>query len=443
MDEAQRSLSRSVNKSPPPQGSLAAALLLAAEAVAAVNAGTALPAALGSLFGPAVSPETRGAAQDIAYRCMRRLGTANATIALVTPRPPEPPLLAALLQCAISLVLDPQRPYEPFTVVNQAVDAAAASPRMAHAKGMVNAVLRRVLREEQALTQQVGATPLARYNYPQWWVDAMRQAWPEQWEAILAAGDAPPPLTLRVNCRKTNVSSYIDLLAAHGMQGMALGPQAVRVMQPVPVVRLPGFTDGLVSVQDAAAQIAAPLLDLHDGQRVLDACAAPGGKTGHMLELAKIDLSAVDVDPQRLGRVRDNLDRLGLQATLIQGDAATASWWDGKPFDRILADIPCTASGIVRRHPDIRWLRRPEDARRLARHAAAMLDNLWRLLAPGGKLLLVSCSLWPEESSLQAQAFAARSGAVVLDAPGQLLPQANQQHDHDGLFYALFQKPAV
>ncbi len=436
-------MSPTASKSPPPQGSLAAALLLAAEAVAAVNAGTALPAALGSVFGPTVSPETRGAAQDIAYRCMRRLGTANAIIALVTPRPPEPPLLAALLQCATSLALDAQHPYEPYTVVDQAVNAAAASPRMAHAKGMVNAVLRRVLREEQALTQQVLATPLARYNYPQWWIDAMQHAWPDQWQAILAAGDAPPPLTLRVNRRKTDVPAYINLLAAHGMQGIALGPQAVRVMQPVPVARLPGFADGLVSVQDAGAQLAAPLLDLHDGQRVLDACAAPGGKTGHMLELAQIDLTAVDVDPVRLGRVRDNLDRLGLRAGLIQGDVATTDWWDGKPFDRILADIPCTASGIVRRHPDIRWLRRPEDTRRLARQAAAMLDKLWRLLAPGGKLLLVSCSLWPEESVLQAQAFAARTGAVALAAPGQLLPEANLQQDRDGLFYALFQKPAV
>ncbi len=436
-------MSIDARQSPPPQGSLAAALLLAAEAVAKVNAGTALPAALTSVFAPTVSPETRGAAQDIAYRCMRRRGTASAIIELVTPRPPEPPLLGALLQCAISLVLDPQRPYEPYTVVSQAVDAAAASPRMAHAKGMVNAVLRRVLREEQALTQQVLTKPAARYNYPQWWIEGMQRAWPGQWESILAAGDAAPPLTLRVNCRKTDVPGYLDMLAAHGMQGLALGPLAVRVMQPVPVARLPGFAAGLVSVQDAAAQMAAPLLDLHDGQRVLDACAAPGGKTGHMLELATIDLTAVDVDPLRLGRVRDNLARLGLQAALIQGDASSADWWDGKPFDRILADVPCTASGIVRRHPDIRWLRRPEDARRLARQSAALLDNLWRLLAPGGKLLLVSCSLWPEESALQAQAFAARTGAIALEAPGQLLPEANLQQDHDGLFYALFQKPAV
>ncbi|WP_151447885.1 16S rRNA (cytosine(967)-C(5))-methyltransferase RsmB [Lacisediminimonas profundi] len=427
----------------PPQGSLAAALLLAAEAVAAVTQGTALPAALASVFNPSTTPETRGAAQDIAYRCMRRLGTADAVIQLVAARPPQPALLASLLQCAVALLLDPQRPYEPYTVVDQAVDAIASNPHTAHTKGMVNAVLRRILREEQVLTQQVLSRLRARWNYPDWWVRGMQQAWPQQWESILMAGNAAPPLTLRVNRRKCEVPQYLELLAAHGMQGIQLGPQAVRVMQPVPVARLPGFADGLVSVQDAAAQLAAPLLDLHDGQRVLDACAAPGGKTCHMLELAELDLTALDVDPLRLRRVQENLDRTGLTAKLVQGDAAGAGWWDGAPFDRILADLPCTASGIVRRHPDIRWLRRPEDASRLARHSASILDNLWRMLAPGGKLLLVTCSLWPEESALQAQAFAARTGARPLPAPGQLLPEANPQQDHDGLFYALFQKAPV
>jgi 16S rRNA (cytosine967-C5)-methyltransferase len=196
-------------------------------------------------------------------------------------------------------------------------------------------------------------------------------------------------------------------------------------------------------VQDAAAQLAAPLLDVSDGMRVLDACAAPGGKTGHLLECAQLDLLALDSDPKRLPRIQENLDRLGLQASLKQGDASKNSWWDGKAFDRILADVPCTASGIVRRHPDIRWLRRKSDANQLAALSARILDNLWPMLKPGGKLLLATCSVWPLESEAQAAAFATRSGALRLDAPGQLLPTSDGNNDHDGLFYALFQKPAA
>ncbi|MDB5797523.1 MAG: putative rRNA methyltransferase [Paucimonas sp.] len=436
-------MTRRPGSSRPGPGSLANALLLASQAVDAVWQGNALPAALAATWGADTAPETRGAVQDIAYRCMRQAGTANAVLKLVTKRPPEPPLLSALLQCGIGLLLDPQRPYEPFTLVDQAVDACAAHASIAHAKGMVNAVLRRVLREEQALRQQAQNGLEGRWNYPSWWVRDMQSAWPERWESVLDAGNATPPLTLRVNRRKTNPQEYLNLLAGAGMQGAILGPSAVRVLQPVPVNRLPGFAEGLVSVQDAAAQLSAPLLGLADAQRVLDACAAPGGKTGHILELADVDLTALDIDAARLKRVGENLDRLGLGARLLQGDASKRDWWDGKPFDRILADLPCTASGIVRRHPDIRWLRRPEDAARLAALSASILDNLWQMLAPGGRLLLVTCSVWPRESAGQADAFIHRTGAVQLAGPGQLLPEANPQQDHDGLFHALFQKAPV
>jgi 16S rRNA (cytosine967-C5)-methyltransferase len=197
-----------------------------------------------------------------------------------------------------------------------------------------------------------------------------------------------------------------------------------------------------VSVQDAAAQLAAPLLDLHAGMQVLDACAAPGGKTGHMLECADLELTALDNDPRRLVRVEENLQRLQLHATLKAGDAGSGNWWDGKLFDRILADVPCTASGIVRRHPDIRWLRRKGDATQLATLSAQILDNLWKMLRPDGKLLFVTCSVWPRESEAQAAAFTVRNQARRLPAPGQLLPTADHE-DHDGLFYALFQKPAI
>jgi 16S rRNA (cytosine967-C5)-methyltransferase len=333
-------------------------------------------------------------------------------------------------------------PYEEFTVVDQAVRAAAAHPDLAHAKAMVNAVLRRFLRERAALVAAALREPLAQWNYPQWWIDAMRAAYPRDWQPILAAGNAHPPLTLRVNTRKTDVETYMQMLAGAGLQAERVGPGALRLAQAVNVGVLPGFEDGLVSVQDAGAQLAAPLLDLADGMRVLDACAAPGGKSGHILELAKVDLTAVDADPARLARVGDNLGRLELSATLLAAQAEDRSWWDGRQFDRILADVPCTASGIVRRHPDIRWLRRKADTLQLATLSAKILDNLWQMLGPDGKLLFVTCSLWPQESEAQAAAFAVRHNAIRLDAPGQLLPTSGAGQDHDGLFYALFQKSA-
>jgi len=271
----------------------------------------------------------------------------------------------------------------------------------------------------------------------------MRSASPQQWREILAAGTQPPPLTLRVNLARTSVDDCLASFAAAGLDAVRVGPQAVKLTRPLPVAQIPGFAEGLVSVQDAAAQLAAPLLDLQDGMRVLDACAAPGGKTGHMLESARVQMLALDSDPQRLLRIDANLRRLQLPAELMHGDASARDWWDGRPFDRILADVPCTASGIVRRHPDIRWLRRKDDAQRLAGLGERILDNLWQMLAPGGKLLFVTCSIWPRESEQQAAAFAARHGASRLQAPGQLLPVAGEEADHDGLFYALFQKTTV
>lgn len=423
--------------------SLAFSLLGAARAVAGVKAGTALPQALAAIFSQLNPPlQARGAMQDIAYRTMRRLGQAEALLSIMTSKPPSPAELHGLLCCALALMLysDADAPYEDFTVVDQAVTAAGADAAIAHAKGMVNAVLRRFLRERTDLLQQIGGQPAAKWNYPNWWIDTARQAYPSQWEAILGAGNSAPPLTLRVNRRKTDRDDYLRMLAAQGIAASALGPYAVRLERPVPVAQIPGFTEGMVSVQDAAAQLAAPLLDVRDGMRVLDACAAPGGKTGHLLEQADIDLLALDSDAQRLRRIDDNLQRLQLKATLRQGDAAGGQWWDGQPFDRVLADAPCTASGIVRRHPDIRWLRRKGDALQLATLSARILDNLWRMLRPDGKLLFVTCSLWPQESEMQAAAFAKRNGALRLDAPGQLLPVAREGQDHDGLFYALFQK---
>jgi 16S rRNA (cytosine967-C5)-methyltransferase len=422
---------------------LAYSLIGAASAIAQVKTGTNLPQALAQVWAkqPDITPQARGAMQDIAYRAMRQLGQSETLVGLMAPKAPEP-LVSALLSCALALMAAPDAPYEAFTIVDQTVTAADAHPDTARAKGMVNAVLRRFLRERQQLLDAALLQPVAQWNYPQWWIDAVKTAWPQQWKEILASGNAPPPLTLRVNRRKITVEQYLAKLADAGMAATQIGPYAVRLEKPVGVHLIPGFDQGEASVQDAGAQLAAPLLDVQDGMRVLDACAAPGGKTCHILELAGAQVTALDADPKRLARVGENLDRLQLQAMLKPADAQHQDWWDGQPFDRILADVPCTASGIVRRHPDIRWLRRKGDTLQLATLSGKILDNLWQMLAPGGKLLFVTCSLWPQESEAQAAAFAVRNQAVRLDAPGQLLPAGGSGQDHDGLFYALFQKNA-
>lgn len=428
--------------------SLAYSLLGAAQAVALVRNGTALPQALARVFSRTdAAPQARGAMQDIAYRTMRQWGRTQTLLSLLTQKAPEPAVLEGLLCCALSLICQPENdaggaPYEAFTVVNQAVTAASSDLNMAHAKGMVNAVLRRFLRERDALLEEALKQPTALWNYPAWWIDATKAAYPQDWRAILDAGNSAPPLTLRVNRRKTSIAQYLQTLAEHAIAARQIGPDAVRLDKPVPVSQIPGFSEGLVSVQDAAAQLAPALLDVQDGMRVLDACAAPGGKTGHILEGAAVELVALDNDAQRLPRIEKNLQRLQLNATLVSGDACKNDWWDGKLFDRILADVPCTASGIVRRHPDIRWLRRKGDAAQLATLSTQILDNLWQMLKPDGKLLFVTCSVWPQESEGQAAAFAVRNKAIRLSAPGQLLPTANAEKDHDGLFYALFQKSA-
>ena len=437
-----------MSKSTLKSDSLAFALLGAAQAVAMVRKGTALPQALADVFSQVETPpQARGAIQDIAYRTMRQLGRVEALIGAMITKAPEPALLHGLVCCSLALISNPDdtpetAPYNAFTVVDQAVTAATSDLGIAHAKGMVNAVLRRFLRERDALLTKVMQDPVAFWNYPAWWIDAAKAAYPRDWEALLKAGNAAPPLTLRVNQRKSTVAEVMNLLAASSMNVSQIGPQALRMEQAVPVSQLPGFMDGLVSVQDAAAQLAAPLLDIQSGMRVLDACAAPGGKTCHILESVDARVVALDNDPKRLKRITENLDRLKLRATLVSGDAASPDWWDGRPFHRILADVPCTASGIVRRHPDIRWLRRKVDAAQLATLSARILDNLWQMLLPDGKLLFVTCSIWPQESEAQAAAFAVRNNAIRLDAPGQLLPPIASDQDHDGLFFALFQKPS-
>ena len=429
-----------------PVDSLAFSLLGASRAVELVEQGMSLPNALSVVFAhPKITPQAAGAIQDISYRTLRLLGLVREILRNMTHKKPEPPQLRALLYCSLSLLIEADDevdlPYEVFTAVDQSVRAGAAPP-LAHAKKLINAILRRFLREKNELLEKARKETEALWLYPEWWVSATQKAWPDHWQAILKAGNTAPPLTLRVNRKKTTTASYLLRLEQSGIKALAIGEHAVMLEHPMATSRIPGFDEGLVSVQDAAAQYAAPLLDLADGMRVLDACAAPGGKTGHILETADVHLTALDIDPQRLERVSENMGRLNLNAHLRQGDASKEDWWDGVPFDRILADVPCTASGIVRRQPDIRWLRRESDKGQLAALSARILDNLWLMLNPGGKLLFVTCSIWPIESEMQAQAFAKRNRATRLDSVGQMLPETGRHTNHDGFFYALFQKSA-
>ncbi|WP_338845508.1 16S rRNA (cytosine(967)-C(5))-methyltransferase RsmB [Massilia sp. W12] len=434
----------------PAQESLAFHLFGAAVALARVQAGSALPEALQSAFSlTRAEAPARGAMQDLAHRALRRFGSAQCLLAQMTSKPPGPELLYALATLSLALLLEEPAPYSPFTLVDQAVSLAGAQAEIAHGKNMLNAILRRFLRERDSLLQAQQNDVLARENYPDWWVRDLQAAWGDQAKAIMQAGNCNPPLVLRVNARRMETAAAQDWLAQHGVGAQRCGPYALRLDKPMPAPLIPGFSDGLFSVQDTAAQLAAPLLAAEHGMRVLDACAAPGGKTCHVLELADVHMTALDIDAQRLTRVQENLQRLQLSGAQLRcGDASARTWWDGLPYQRIMADLPCSASGIVRRHPDIRWLRQAEDAQRLARLSARILDNLWHMLAPGGRLLLVTCSLWPQESELQAQAFGARHGdAQRLPAPGQLLPgvahPAATISDPDGLFYALFEKTAA
>jgi 16S rRNA (cytosine967-C5)-methyltransferase len=311
------------------------------------------------------------------------------------------------------------------------------------------------MRERPALLAATDADPVARWNHPRWWIERLQRDHPAHWEAILDANNEQPPMTLRVNARRGSVAEYLSVLQRAGLAGTPVGRYGVILAQPCGVHELPGFDAGVVSVQDAAAQLAAPLLlDRLEGGRpltILDACAAPGGKTGHLLELADADVTALDVDPLRCERIRETLARLGLPARVLAADAAQpASWWDGRPFDAILLDAPCTASGIVRRHPDVRWLRRESDVARLAQVQATLLAVLWPLLKPGGRLLYCTCSVFRAEGEAQVQTFLAHNKeAFSLAAPGHLLPQGgananglrdNLEGDHDGFFYALLER---
>lgn len=412
----------------------------------------------------AVPVRLRPGVQALLFQVLRQLGRAQALRKQLAPKAP-PAKVDALLCTALALAWDTdQAPYEPFTLVNQTVEAAKRGSLLRQA-GFLNACLRRFLRERDALVAATDNDSLARWSHPQWWLERLKKDHPQDWQRILAANNAQAPMSLRVNKQKTTPEQYQKALAAIDIESTLFGQHGVQLVRAQPVHVLPGFSEGVVSVQDGAAQMAAPLLlqglDLNLPLQVLDACAAPGGKTAHLLEFAgatsPIQVTALEVDAQRSERIHDTLQRTGLQdhAKVIVADAGQpAQWWQqangGQQFDAILLDAPCTASGIVRRHPDVRWLRRESDVDQLAAIQAQILDALWPLLKTGGRMLYCTCSVFKAEGDEQVQAFLARNTqAQLLPSPGHLIPGITAQTDvlpdngagdHDGFFYALLQK---
>jgi 16S rRNA (cytosine967-C5)-methyltransferase len=419
---------------------------LAAKIVRRVLAGNPLPAVLTAL---PLSSGDRALAHELSYGTLRFLGELRAIVRVLAERPLTDGSVEALLWVALYQLIHTGAPAH--AVVDAAVRATAQLKRTS-AQGLTNAILRTFLRRRDALLGEIANDPEARFSYPRWWIDRVFAEYPQRAAAVLDAGNARPMLSLRVNRRRLAREDYLRALLAHGIRAHAIGEAGVVLDETVAVSALPGYAAGWFSVQDAGAQLAAPLLEPEDGMRVLDACAAPGGKTTHLAELAALDLVALDVDAARVERTHDNLARLGLAARLIVADAGEPdTWWDGDAFDRILADVPCTASGIVRRHPDGKWLRRETDIAGFVAQQVRLLDALWPCLKRGGVLLYSTCSIFGAENDDQITEFLQRHRDALrirLTLPaeyaaidGQLLPAApGAAHNHDGFFYALLQK---
>ena len=416
---------------------LAPALRDAARLVSRVAAGHSLSEEF-SQSDDVQERSSRAALIDITHGALRRYGRVQAIVSELSRRSRPDAVVEALLWCSL-YALDSGR-YAEYTVVDQAVRACTMLERWT-AKGYVNALLRGFLRQRATLESRIERDPAARYQHPRWWTDLVRSSYPQEWVAVLDQGNRPPPMCLRVNRRRSSVERYASRLHELGIETRSAGPQALLLEQPLPVHRLPGFAEGEISVQDAGAQRAAPCLELAPGQRVLDACAAPGGKCGHIVESADVELTAIDVDPVRVARLAENLRRLGLTAHVEVADAVQYGSSGTASFDRILVDAPCSGSGVVRRHPDIKWLRRKEDLAGFAQRQGRLVDALWRRLVPGGKLLYVTCSVFPQENDAVIEAFVARTATarrrgLADGAAAQLLPGA----EHDGFYYALIEK---
>jgi 16S rRNA (cytosine967-C5)-methyltransferase len=424
---------------------LSEAITIAAQAVGEVLSGRSLTEVLDQL-----EAHERPIVQSLSFDALRKWVRSHELIREFIPKPP-PSEVEHLLSVAIALFLQGNEEgnhYAAHTIVDQAVKACSEYDKTMYAKGLVNAVLRKVsLTVQKSEGENLYPPDPIPMFVPAWWRANLKQNYPKQWQSILFDQAKRAPLILRVNPKQYTRDEYQALLSESGISSLAVDelagvqlPAALFLSKPVPVGELPGFYTGAVSVQDAGAQLAALLLNPQPGERILDACAAPGGKTAHLLELADCKMVALELDQQRLGKIGGNLDRLRLQTGdihILQGDASKAGWWDGLAFDKILLDAPCSASGIVARHPDIPFLRRAADIQSLQQKQRAILNQAWKMLKPGGLMLYVTCSIFPEEGEEQALWFAAEHGnALRLDAPGQILPSAL----NDGFYYTLFKK---
>ncbi len=412
----------------------------------------------------ALARETQGgvprpATQSIAFGTVRWFFELEACLDGLLDRPggKQDPEIRALMLVGLYQLLHGATPLH--AAVSETVEAARSlgHPRAA---GLVNAILRRFLRERAAVVAAAHARRAARHAHAEWMLDAFARDWPDHWQSIAAAGNSEPPMWLRVNARRGTRDAYLARLAEAALpaEPCAFAPEALRLASPVDVNALPGFADGDVSVQDAAAQLAARFLAAAPGMRVLDACAAPGGKACHIAELEPglAELVALDVDAARATRIEANLARLRLEARVVVGNAGQpAAWWDGRPFDRILLDVPCSGTGVIRRHPDIKLLRRADDIGRFAAQQAALLRSCWGLLAPGGRLVYASCSVLSAENAGVVGSFLAGEPAAVdstesarlslpgalpwrISGPGSALPSGAA--DADGFYYACLEK---
>ena len=421
---------------------LSEAITIAAQALGEVMHGRSLGEVLEQL-----SAQERPIVQSLTFDALRKWTSSQELIKEFVPKTP-PPETAYLLSVAIALFLHgEQKTYAAHTIVDQAVEACGQYDKTLYAKGMVNAVLRKVSQKLQAVVDKGYAPdPISMY-YPSWWRANLKKSYPKEWQAIGFQQAQRAPLILRVNERQHTRDQYQAMLSQAGIASKTIDtlagiplPSALILEEPAPVSDLPEFYSGAVSVQDAGAQLAAILLNPQAGDLILDACAAPGGKTAHLLELADADVVALEIDKERLTRIGGNLDRLHLHSERVQilrGDASQPSWWDGRSFDKILLDAPCSASGIVARHPDIPFLRRASDIAQLQQKQQGILAQAWQMLKPDGVLLYITCSIFPEEGEDQAKWFAAEyPNALRLSAPGQILPSAT----NDGFYYALFKK---
>jgi 16S rRNA (cytosine967-C5)-methyltransferase len=415
---------------------------LAAEIVGEVLSGRNLNQVLKGVLNKnkLLEPQQRGALQDLCYGTLRYYGQLIRIQKKLLSKP-----LKNTKQSNLLLVALYQLQYT-SAAKHAIVDHAVKGAKQINiaTSGVVNAVLRNFLRKNEELLAYAAETEEGKYSYPQWWIDTIKNHYPTMGQTILESGNQHPRMTLRVNRRSKKTEEYIAELTSNDLIVEKWSDSAIWLKKPVMVEKLPGFKNGEISVQDAGAQYAMQILDAKDGMRVLDVCAAPGGKAAHLLESNDIKLVAIDKDEFRLQRVKENLIRLKLSAEVLCGDATkTETWWDGKTFDRILADVPCSASGVVRRHPDIKWLRRQSDIEAFAQQQETILEALWPLLSISGKLLYATCSIFERENQQVINSFLTRhkdakqepvSVAEIKD--GQLLPN----EWHDGFFYALLQK---